>query len=130
MPIKKNASRQAPIVAHLSIGFADPVAGTAEDAIELPGNAIVIGGAVTVVTPWNGTSATLKLGDAADDDRYTAAAVDLKAAGHTPLTLSGHQHTTAESLKTLVAAAGTATAGVAFVTVQYYVPGRSAFTQG
>ncbi|MFT3815259.1 MAG: hypothetical protein QM740_18080 [Acidovorax sp.] len=133
MPIKKNPSRQELIVAYLDIGFADPTAyGTAENAIELPGNAVLAGGDVTVLTPWNSaTTATLKLGDAADDDRYTAAPIDLKTAGRTALTMTGYRHTVSEFLKTLIAQSGTAaTAGLARVCVQYYVLGRSEFTQG
>ena len=131
MPIKKNPSRQGLIVAHLTIGYADPTAyGTAENAFDLPGNAVIVGGDVTVLTPWNSTTAaTLKLGDATDDDRYTAAAIDLKTAGRTALTLTGHQHT-AGALKALLAQTGTAaTAGKARISIQYFVEGRSAFTQ-
>ena len=105
MAIKKNAARQELIVAHLDIGFADPTTyGTAEEAFDLPGNAILLGGDVVVKTPWNSaTTATLKLGDAADDDRYTASAIDLKTAGRTALTLTGYKHTTAQALKALIA---------------------------
>lgn len=133
MPIKKNPSRQELIVAHLLIGFADPKAyGTAEDALELPGNAVVVGGDITVLTPWNSaTSATLALGDAANGTRYTAAAIDLKTAGRTALTLTGYKHSVTESLKALATQAGAAaTAGQARITVLYCVEGRSEFTQG
>ena len=73
MAIKKNAARQELIVAHLDIGYADPTTyGTAGEAFDLPGNAILFGGDVVVKTAWNSaTTATLKLGDATDDDRYT-----------------------------------------------------------
>lgn len=132
MPIKKNAGRQELISASLVINFNDPVAyGTAESAIDLPGGAILVGGDVTVLTAWNSaTSATLKLGDTADDDRYTATPIDLKTAGRTALTITGYRHTVAESLKALLAQAGAAaTAGQARISIQYYVLGRSAFTQ-
>ena len=100
MAIKKNSMRQEPILAYLDIGYADPTAyGTAEEAFDLPGNAVLIGGDVVVKTPWNSaTTATLKLGDAADDDRYTASAIDLKTAGRTALTLTGYKHAAAEAL--------------------------------
>lgn len=133
MAIKKISGRQELIVAHLLFGFADPKAyGTAENAFDLPGNAVLAGGDVTVLTPWNSaTTATLKLGDAADDDRYTASAIDLKTAGRTALTLSGYKHTVAEALKALVAQTGAAaTAGQARITIHYYVEGRAAFSQG
>lgn len=133
MAIKKNSGRQELIVAHLDIGYADPTAyGTAEEAFDLPSNAVLIGGDVVVKTPWNSaTTATLKLGDAADDDRYTASAIDLKTAGRTALTITGYKHTVAEALKALVAQTGAgATAGAARVTIQYFVEGRAAFSQG
>ena len=133
MPIKKNPSRQELIAASLLINFGDPTTyGAAEAAIDLPGNAILVGGDVTVLTPWNSaTSATLKLGDTADDDRYTGTPIDLKTAGRTALTITGWRHPIAESLKALLAQAGAAaTAGQARISIQYYVLGRSAFTQG
>lgn len=133
MAIKKKSGRQELIVAHLTIGFADIATyGTAEAAFDLPGNAVVVGGDIVVTTPWNSaTTATLKLGDAADDDRYTAAAVDLKTAGRTELTVTGFKHPVAEALKALVAQTGAAaTAGSARISIQYYVEGRSAFSQG
>ena len=132
MPIKKNVGRQELIVATMTIDFSDPTAyGTAEDALDLPGGAVVTGGDVVVITPWNSaTSATLSLGDVADADRY-AAAVDLKTAGRTALTVTGYQTPIAESIKALLTQAGAgATVGLARVTVHYYVQGRSAFTQG
>lgn len=132
MSIKKNAGRQELISASLLINFNDPTAyGTAESAIDLPGGAILVGGDVTVLTAWNSaTSATLKLGDTADDDRYTGTPIDLKTAGRTALTLTGYKHTVAEALKALLAQAGAAaTAGQARISIQYYVLGRSAFTQ-
>lgn len=133
MSIKKNAGRQELIVASMLITFGDPTAyGTAEGAIDLPGGAVVVGGDVTVITPWNSaTTATLKLGDAGDDDRYTAAAIDLKTAGRTALTITGFKTPAAQAINALFAQTGAAaTAGQARVTVEYFVEGRSAFTQG
>lgn len=133
MPIKKNPSRQELIVAHATIGFADITTyGAAEAAFDLPGNAVLAGGDVTVLTPWNSaTTATLKLGDATDDDRYTAAAIDLKTAGRTALTITGYKHPVAEALKALAAQTGAAaTAGKARISIQYFVEGRAAFSQG
>ena len=133
MAIKKNSMRQEPILAYLDIGYADITAyGTAEEAFDLPGNAVLIGGDVVVKTPWNSaTTATLKLGDGIDDDRYTSSAIDLKTAGRTALTITGYKHTVAEALKALVAQTGTAaTAGAARITISYYVEGRAAFSQG
>lgn len=133
MALQRKSDRQPRLVAILDIGFADPaVYGTAENAVNLPGNAIVVGGALTVLTPWNSaTTATFKLGDVADDDRYTAAAVDLKTAARTPLTLTGYKHTVSEWLKATVAQTGAAaTAGTARLEVEYIVAGRGLSNQG
>lgn len=134
MPIAKNASRQELIVAHFDFTYADvPTTATAYAAMDIPANAVVVGGALIVRTAWNtGTTATFKLGDVTDDDRYTASAIDLKTAARTALTMTGFVHTTTEKvlnvLPTYVGAA--ATAGAARVEVHYYVQGRAAFTQG
>lgn len=133
MALKMNSGRQELIVAHLTVGFADPTAyGTAEKAIELPANAVIVGGDVTVGTPWNSaTTATLKLGDATDDDRYTQTPIDLKTAGRTAIVPVGLKYTTLDFLTALLAQTGTAaTAGSARISVQYYVEGRAAFSQG
>lgn len=133
MPIKKSSGRQEPLTAVLTIKHSDVTAyGVAEPAIDVPGGAIVTGGDITVVDPWNSaTSATLKLGDKADDDRYTVTAVDLKTAGRTALTLPGHKHVGIEALKTLFAQTGTAaTKGEVRITVQYITEGRATASLG
>lgn len=127
MPIKKSSGRQEPLTAVLTIKHSDVTAyGVAEPAIDVPG------GDITVVDPWNSaTSATLKLGDKADDDRYTATAVDLKTAGRTALTLPGHKHVGIEALKALFAQTGTAaTKGEVRITVQYITEGRATASLG
>lgn len=130
--LKLKSARQSPLVASLLINFDDPTAyGSAEDAFEVPANAVLIGGDITVLTAWNsGTTATLSLGDAGSSTRY-ASAVDLKTAGRTLLTFTGYKHTTTEKLKALFAQTGTAaTAGKARVRVEYFVEGRSTEVQG
>lgn len=133
MPIKKSSGRQEPLTAVLTVKHSDVTAyGTAEPAIDLPGGAIVTGGDITVVDAWNSaTTATLKLGDKADDDRYTAASVDLKTAGRTALTLTGHKHVGLESLNALIAQTGAAaTKGELRITVQYIAEGRTTASLG
>ena len=75
MALQRNASRQSVLEAIIDIGFADPVAyGTAENAIQVPANAILVGGDLTVLTAWNSaTSASLTLGDATVTNRYANA---------------------------------------------------------
>jgi hypothetical protein len=130
--IKLKSGRQEVIAAILSFTYADIVAsGVAEDAIEVPDGAIVVGGDITVVTPWNTTgAATLSLGDAGSATRY-ANAVNLKAAARTALTLTGYKHSVVERLKALVTTADLdADEGEARITLHYIRDGRVAFSQG
>ena len=131
MPILKNSSRQELITAFVDFTYADiPTNAAVYDALDLPANAIVSGGDLVVTTAWNSTTATLSVGDASSATRYTPA-VDLKTAGRTALTLTGFTHTNTEKvLKGTNAITGTATAGAARLTVQYYVKGRTTFAQG
>ncbi len=129
MPIKKNSGRQDLLVAFVDVSFADLAAG-ANAAIDVPHGAVVVGGDVVVKTPFNSaTSAAAKVGDKGDDDRY--ATVDLKVAGRTALTITGHKHNVAEHVLVGFAQAGAgATAGAFRLTLHYYVEGRAAFSQG
>jgi hypothetical protein len=131
MALQRKSDRQAPIEAIIDIGFADPVAyGTAENAINLPANAIVIGGDLTVTTAWNSaTSASLTLGDAGSANRY-GNTIDLKTLARTALTVTGYKHTVQEWLKANLAQVGAATAGAARLRVTYVVQGRGQANQG
>ena len=96
-------------------------------AIDLPGNAVLAGGDVTVLTPWNSaTTATLKLGDATDDDRYTSAAIDLKTAGRTALTLTSPLvMNDGQNIRlTMAYTVANATAGKVRVRVLFTIDGR------
>ncbi len=132
MPIKLNAGRQELVVAYLDIKAGDLASGAAGKAIELPAGAVLVGGDVVVKTPFNSaTTATLKLGDKADDDRYTTSAVDLKTAGRTALALTGYSYKVSEYLQALFVETGAvATVGWVRIAVSYYVEGRAAFSQG
>lgn len=132
MPIRLNAGRQELVVAYVDVKAGDLVSGVAGKAIELPSGAVIVGGDIVVKTAFNSaTTATLKVGDKVDDDRYTSAAVDLKTAGRTALTLTGYKHSVSEHLQALFAETGAAaTLGLARVSIHYYVEGRAAFTQG
>lgn len=129
MPIKKNSGRQDLLVAFVDVSFADLAAG-ANAAIDVPHGAVVVGGDVVVKTPFNSaTSATAKVGDKGDDDRY--ATVDLKAAGRTALAITGYKHNVSEDVLVGFAQVGAgATAGAFRLTLHYYVEGRAAFSQG
>ena len=118
MPIKKNSGRQDLLVAFVDVKFSDLAPG-----------AVLVGGDVVVTTPFNSaTSATGTVGDQGDADRYGT--VDLKQAGRTALTITGHKHSVADSVLLGFAQVGSATAGALRLTLHYYVEGRAAFSQG
>lgn len=137
MSVKYRSGRQEVVAAELEVTVADllspsSLAGVAQNAIEVPRGARLVGGDVVVTEVFNSTTSdTLKLGDAADDDRYTGSAVNLQALGRTALTLTGYEHSVSEFLKTLWASGGgTPTTGKFRITLLYVVKGRSAFNQG
>lgn len=133
MALNRNAAaaRQSPLELCIDIAFGDPAAaGVAENIAQLPQNAIVTGGDLTVTTAWNSTTNTFTLGDAGSANRY-ANAVDLKTLARTALTLTGYKHTVGEWLKANLALTGGApTAGAARLRLTYIVQGRSTSNQG
>ena len=132
MTIKMNDSRQAPLWAYVDINLADFGDGAVQPAIELPGDAIVIGGYVQPITTFDAaTTATLKVGDALDDDRYTATPADVKALALVPLTLTGYQMPAQGKLRVTYASTGAAaTTGKCRLAVSYVRAGRTQSTQG
>lgn len=132
MSIKLNDSRQAPLWAYVDINLEDFADGAVQDAIELPGDAIVVGGFVQPITTFNAaTTATLAVGDALDDDRYTATAADVKALAVVPLTITGYQMPAMGKLKVTYASTGAAaTTGKCRLAVSYIRAGRTQSTQG
>lgn len=133
MPITKNSGRQEVISAFVDFTFADiPTTATAYAAMDIPQNAIVIGGELTVNTAWDtATSATLSVGDVTLATRY-ATTVNLKAAARTALTLTGFTHSNTQKVLngTTAFVGAAATAGAARLRVDYIVKGRVGFSQG
>lgn len=130
MSIALNDSRQAPLWAYVDFVLADVA--SAQDAFELPAGAIVVDGFVAVSESFNaGTTATLKIGDSVDDDRYTATPVDAKTVGTTRLTATGYEVPATGKVKFTFAQTGTAaTTGKARVGIAYIRAGRTQSTQG
>ena len=120
--------RQYEMVATIAFDYTN-VADTAVavEAIKLPINSVVTGGYLIVDTAWDtGTTATLKVGDTSDDDRYTSSAINLKSAAATALTITGYKNTGGLNINILPALAGTATtAGAARLIVKYVISGRA-----
>ena len=132
MPITKNSARQCPVVAHVDINLADLVSGTDLQAIELPLNAVVIDGGITVTEVFNSTTSdVLDVGDATVQNRYLNDG-SLRTLARVPLVQTGFKAGTAERNITVrwVSGGGTPTTGKLRLDVTYYVVGRSEFTQG
>lgn len=131
MSITKNDGRQSPLVASVDVGFADFVSGTLEAAVELPAGAVVLSGNFNVTEAFDsGTSDSITVGDAADEDRYLTA-TDAQAVALTALVPTGLAVTGIDDVTVTLTSVGTAaTAGAATLTVEYIVPGRAQATQG
>lgn len=98
----------------------------------LPGNAVVIGGAIVVLTAWTGvTAGTIDIGDddpTADPDRYTPTPLDLDDAVATlAITPLGYRTTAVCNLTAdIIGTVADATAGQLAWWVEYIVtPGRT-----
>lgn len=132
MPITKNAGRQELIVAHVDINFSDLVSGADTAAIDLPRNAVIVGGDVTTTVAFNSaTSDVIDVGDATSQNRYLNDGT-VHAAGRVALVPTGYLHTSSEPAITVrwTGVGAAPTAGACRLTVQYYVKGRAAFAQG
>lgn len=133
---------QYPLVAEFTFVFDDTmvdIAGVTKDfktvgsavfdIINLPTNAVLIGGDVVTETAI-GTSAAynLSLGDATSTTRYLSA-VDRKAAGRTALTLTGYVSNGENIRLTVTPTTDDATAGKVTVRVMYTIRNRVNETQ-
>lgn len=132
MSITLNDSRQAPLWAYVDINLADFSDGAVQAAMELPGDAIVVGGFIQPIETFNAaTTATLKVGDSVDDDRYTATPADVKALTVVPLDVTGYQMPAQGNLVVTYASTGAvATTGKCRLHVSYIRAGRTQSTQG
>lgn len=95
------------------------------DVINLPVGAKVIGGALVVETVSNDSStATLKIGDSANDARYLGATT-IKTAARTGISATGY-HGLGENVRiTLANAGGDATAGKVTIELMFVTDGRA-----
>ena len=128
---------QWPLTAEFVINLTDTVVNTAGseeavgtvgphvfDAIKLPSNAIVIGGAVTTEVAATGpTALNISVGDSASATRYLGA-TDRVAAGRTALVPTGYVGNGEDLRVTIAPTVAAATAGRVSVHVQYIVRNR------
>lgn len=70
----KDRGRQWPLWAYQEVGFADLPTGITTEVIDLPPNAVIIGGFSEVTEAFNdGTAAVADIGITGDDDAFEAA---------------------------------------------------------
>lgn len=138
MSLTKKAARQAPIVATCDFTYADLVSGAYAAMVDLPVNAIVIGGELDVTTLFNSaTTDKFSVGDkvgsaAATATTYAAQSADVTATGRAAAIVPiGKKMASSGSVGIVWTGDGTApSAGAGRLTVQYIIDGRSEFTQG
>ncbi len=105
------------------------VGSTVVDAINLPPNAIVVGGEVVTETAVAGATAyNVSVGDAGSATRYLGV-TDRVAAGRTPLVPTGYVSNGGNIRITVAPTVAAATAGKVTVRVQYVVRNRVNETQ-
>lgn len=100
--------------------YADLTTAVAEAAAQLPSNAKVVGGDVTITTAFNyGTSGVIDVGDSVDDDRYSATPINLNVAARTALTLTGYETTAPTDILITPTLVGVVSAGAGTLTILY-----------
>ena len=128
---------QWPLTAEFVINLTDTVVNTAGaeeavgtvgphvfDAIKLPSNAIVIGGAVTTEVAATGpTALNISVGDSVNATRYLGA-TNHAAAGRTALVPTGYVGNGEDLRVTITPTVAAATAGKVSVHVQYIIRNR------
>ena len=131
MSITKDGGRQYPLVAKAPFTFADFDAGAVTatsifEALDLPGDAVVTGGALVITIAFVGpTAATASVGDGLSAARYLAD-TDLKSTGRTALVPTGYETLTPDSIDLDVAmSVAVATAGAGYLEVEYIIGNRA-----
>lgn len=132
MSISRNYNRQAIGFALQAIVLASFSDGAVQQAVQLPAGAIVTRAFLVVDEAFNAaTTATAKVGDAADDDRYSATPVDLKTIGKKDLDITGYEMPAQGFLTVTYGFTGAAaTTGKARLFVEYIDTGKAEWTQG
>lgn len=117
----RTSERQHPLTIVVPFTYLDLATGVAQKAVDLPDGATVVSGAIIIDTAWNtGTTDVVDVGDATTGNRY-AAAVNLKTAARTALTITGFVTTNSEKqvLMKNTAVGTAATAGAGRLIVEY-----------
>lgn len=131
MAFVKDSGRQTVLSAIARFTYEDFTSGTALPVIELPPDAVVVGGMFVLETLWNSaTSDTFTVGDEVDDDEY-ASGINGKTTAYTALTPTGYQYTATKNIVVKWTGVSTApTQGAGYLIVNYVREGRSNENQG
>lgn len=131
MAITKDFNRQCISVATVTIKLADVTSASDVAAIDLPPNAVVVGGDVVTTEAWDSTTSdVLDVGDAASQNRYLNDGNIRALAARVALVPTGYVHTGGALTVRWTSGGGTPTTGKARLTVHYIIQGRSEATFG
>lgn len=125
--------RQWPLVAVARFGFDDVSSEAAVEVLEIPGNAVVTGGQVLVVTAFDDSgTASLAVGDADDPNRFGD--INVKALGSAELTIgtANRQYSVPTQLTVTFSGQnndGTEGVGEVLLLVEYVIENRCNETQ-
>lgn len=127
----KNFNHQHVRVAVSEFGVSDLVAGVAKAAIDLPADAVIVGGSVKTLQAWNSTTSdVLDVGDTGSGNRYLNDG-NIRADGAlVALVPTGAAHAGGPITATWVSGGGTPTTGKCRLVVQYIILGASSSTFG
>ena len=140
------SGRQYPLVALVDIDFDTFTVGTVYEVLKLPGNAVITSVALKVDVVWDDTTPVMAVGLLSDsstdpDSILDGVALDAVEVYQASIYSADEEATLDESLAVIAStgdsialaythASGTATAGHAYLVVEYLVPGRSNENQG
>lgn len=101
---------------------------------EAPQGSVLVGGNVRVLTAFTGTTPTLDVGDAADEDRYTGTAINLATAAATAIAPAGYVYGSdgnTNKMRLTYAAGGSPTgAGRLLLQMEFLKLNKAYYTQG
>lgn len=131
MSITKNSGRQELIVAYVDINMSDLASTVDAVAMNLPVNAVIVGGDIVATTAFDSTSTdVIDVGDSASENRYLNDG-SVHTAIRTALVPTGFLTTAANRAITVrwVSGGGSPSVGAFRLTVEYFVLERTAFAQ-
>lgn len=130
LDLQESAGRQWPLYAKMPFSYDQfDESGVAENAVIMPGKAIVVSAAVIIEEAFDsGDSDAIEVGDPDDADRYGSA--DAQSLGYTALTPTGHRYEGKQAIQLTWTGAGTPpTAGSGVLLVSYIMQDRATETQ-